>query len=134
MVSSPSINLNPSWRTLEKGGNQDKKLILRLKGNFFNELRGQYFDNLREAGEFHRLPMQVEVRYLPPHKREGGTMENVVGERPNAFRTTALKRIFAQTNPITQPGVYEGGFSFNGGPGGTMQPPVGVNGNWGQQV
>ena len=44
---------------------------------------------------------------LPPHMREGGTLENVVGERPNATRTIALKRIFAQTNPITQLGVYE---------------------------
>ena len=87
--------------------------------------------------------MQAEVRYLFPHKREGGTLENVVGERPNAAKTTALKRIFAQTNPFTQPRVYEGGFSFNGGlgggggggggvVGGSMQPPTRVNGNWGQ--
>ena len=72
--------------------------------------------------------MQVEIRYLPPHRREGDTMENVAGERPNATRTIALKRIFAQTNPITQPEVYEGGFSFKGGPGGIIQPPVGVHG------
>ena len=41
---------------------------------------------------------------------------------------------FSQTNPITQPRVYKGGFSFNGGPGGIRKPPTGVNGNWGQQV
>ena len=64
--------------------------------------------------------MQEDVRYLPPHMREGGTLENVVGERPNAAKTIAPQRIFTQTNPITQPGVYEGGFSFNGGPGGIM--------------
>ena len=61
-------------------------------------------------------------------------MENVVGERPNAARTTTPQRIFAQTNPITQPGFYEGSFSFNKGPWGIMQPLVGVNGNLGQQV
>ena len=44
---------------------------------------------------------------LPPHMREGGTLENVAGERPTAARTIAPHRIFAQTNPITQPGVYE---------------------------
>ena len=58
--------------------------------------------------------MQGEV---PPHRIEGGTLENVAVERPNATRTIAPQRIFAQTNPITQPGVYERGFSFNGGLG-----------------
>ena len=61
--------------------------------------------------------MQTEVRYLPPRRREGGTLENVVGEKPNATRTIAFERIFAQTTPFTQPGVYEKGFSFNGGLG-----------------
>ena len=61
--------------------------------------------------------MQAEVRYLPPHRGEGGSLKNVVEERPNATRTTTPQRIFAQTNPIIQPGVYEGGFSFNGGSG-----------------
>ena len=66
--------------------------------------------------------------------REGGTLDNIAGERPNATRTTAPQMILAHINPITQPGVYEGGFSFNGGPRGIMQPLVGVKGNWGQQV
>ena len=92
-------------------------------------LGGQYSYNLQGAGEFHPLPIQVEVRYISPHRREGGNLENVARERPNAARTIAPRRIFAQTNPITQPGVYEGGFSFNGGPRGIMQPLVGVNGN-----
>ena len=35
--------------------------------------------------------MLTEGRYLPPHKREGGTLENVVEERPNAARARALK-------------------------------------------
>ena len=39
---------------------------------------GEHSKNLREAGEFHHSPLQVEVRYLPPYRREGGTLENVV--------------------------------------------------------
>ena len=61
---------------------------------FSNELRGQHYENLREAGEFHRSPMQVEARYLPPHRREGGNLENVVGERPNAARATTPSQDF----------------------------------------
>ena len=38
---------------------------------------------------------------------------------------------FSQTNPLTQPGAYEGNFSFKGGLGGIKQPPTGVNGNKG---
>ena len=62
--------------------------------------------------------MQVEARYLLPHRREGDTLENVVGKKPNAARAIAPQRIFAQTNPLTHPGAYERGFSFNGGSGG----------------
>ena len=61
--------------------------------------------------------MQEEAKCLPPHRREGGTLENVAGEIPNAAKATSPKRIFAETNPLTQPGAYEEGFSFNGGPG-----------------
>ena len=78
--------------------------------------------------------MQVEVRYLPPHRREGGTSKNVARERPNAARATTPQRIFSQTNLITQPGVYEGGFFFQWRPGGIMQPPVGINGSRERQV
>ena len=95
---------------------------------------GASFRDLREAGEFHHSLLQAEVRYFPPHRREGGTLENVVGERPNTAKATTLQRIFAQTSPITQPGAYEGSFSFNGGLGGIMHPPVGVNENRGQQI
>ena len=45
--------------------------------------------------------MQADVRYLPPHRRKGGTLENVVEERPNVVRVIAPQRIFAQTNPLT---------------------------------
>ena len=57
--------------------------------------------------------MQVEVRYLPPYRREGGTLENIVGERPNPATATTPQRIFAQTNPLIESGAYEGGFIFN---------------------
>ena len=56
--------------------------------------------------------------FLPTRERE--VLEKVVGERLKAARTTAPQRIFAQTNPITQSRVYEGGFSFNGGLGGII--------------
>ena len=61
--------------------------------------------------------MQTEPRYLPPHRRYGGTLKNVAREKPNVVRAIALKKIFAQTNPLTQPEAYERGFSSNGGPG-----------------
>ena len=66
--------------------------------------------------------------------REDDTLENVVEERPNAAKATTPLRIFVQNNPLTQPGVYERGFSFNRGLRGIMQFPVGMNGNKGQQV
>ena len=78
--------------------------------------------------------MQVEARYLLPYSREGGTLESIAGERLNATRATTPQRIFAQINPLTQPGAYGRGFSFNRGLGGIMQPLAGVNGNKGQQV
>ena len=62
--------------------------------------------------------MQAEVRLLPPHRKEGGNLENVVGERPNTTRAIAPRRIFAQINPISQPGAYENDFSFDGALGG----------------
>ena len=111
-----------------------QEIASKPERQFSNELRGQYSDNLWGAGEFHHSPMQAKVRYFPPHMREGGTLQNVARERPNASRTTSLQRIFTQINPITQPGVYEGDFSFDGGSGGIMQPPTGVKCNWGQQV
>ena len=62
--------------------------------------------------------MQAKARYLPPHRIEGGSLENVVWGRPNAARAIAPQGIFAQTNPITQPGAYEGIFFHWGGGGG----------------
>ena len=66
--------------------------------------------------------------------REGGTLENVAGERPNVAIAISPQKIFAQNNPLTQLRAYEGGFSFKGGLGGIMQPPAGVNDNKAQQV
>ena len=70
-------------------GKTRQEVASKLERQFSNELGGKYSDNLWGAGEFHRLPMQAEARYLPPHRREGGTLENVAGERPNAARTIA---------------------------------------------
>ena len=59
--------------------------------------------NFQEAGESHRSLIQVENRYLPPHRREDGTTTNVNGECSNLVRTMAPQRLFANTNPVTQP-------------------------------
>ena len=61
--------------------------------------------------------MQAEVRYLLPRRRDGGTLENVAEERLDAPRAIAPRMIFYQTNLLTKPRAYEGGFSFNGGSG-----------------
>ena len=84
-----------------------QEVAYKPERQFSNELGRQYSDNLRGAGEFHRFTMQAEVSYLPPHRRQGGTLENVAGERPNVARTTTPQRIFAQTILITQPEIYE---------------------------
>ena len=97
-----------------------QKVASKLGRQFSNELGGQHSENMRGNGEFHRSPIQAEVRYLPPHMREEGTLENIARERPNATRTMAHQRIFTQNNPITQPRVYEKYFSFNGVPGGIL--------------
>ena len=105
---------------LRERGQPRHEIASKPKRQFSNKLWEQYSENLQEAGEFHRSPMQEKVRYLSPHRRESSTLENVTWERFNAAMATASKRIFAQTNPLTQPGAYEGGFSFNRGPRGIM--------------
>ena len=112
----------------EKGQSR-QEVVSKPERHFSNELRGQHSENLHEAGEFHRSPMQAEVIYIPPHRREGGTLENVAWERPNVARVIAPQRIFAHTNLITQLGAYEKGFSFSRGLGGIMYPTEGVIGN-----
>ena len=58
---------------------------------FSNELRGQHSKNMQGVGEFHHSPMQVEVRYHSPHRRDGGTLKNVAGVITNATITTKTK-------------------------------------------
>ena len=72
-------------------GQPRREVASKPKMKFSNELRGQHSKNLREVGEFHRSPMQAKGRCLPPHRREGGTLENVAGERPNVARAIALR-------------------------------------------
>ena len=58
-------------------------------------------------------------------------------QRTPGFGASHPQRILAQTNPLTQRGAYEGGFSFNGGPGdimNIMQPLAEDNDNRGQQI
>ena len=86
---------------LRERGQPRQKVAYKPERQFSNETREQHSKNLREAGEFQRSPMKTKARYIPPHKREGGTLGNVVGERPNATKATAPQRIFAQTNPLT---------------------------------
>ena len=70
-------------------GKTRQEVASKHERQFSNELGEQHSENLWEVGEFHRSPMQAEVRYLPPHRREGGTLTNVARERPNvAIATT----------------------------------------------
>ena len=65
-----------------------QEVASKLKRQFSNEFEGQHSESLRDAGEFHCSPMEAEARYLPPHRRDGSTWENVARERPNAARAT----------------------------------------------
>ena len=98
------------------------KLLLSLKGNFLTNSGRHHSENPKEVGEFHRSPMLAEVRYIFPQRREGGTLEKVSEEIPNAAKAPTPQRIFTQTNPLTQTRAYEGDISFNGGSRGIMQP------------
>ena len=86
---------------LRERGQPRLEVASNSERQFSNEIGGQHSLNLRETSEFHYSPMQVEARYLLSHRREGGILENVAGERPNAARATAPQRSFAQTNPLT---------------------------------
>ena len=78
----------PILENLRERGQPRQEVTYKPERQFSNKLEGWYSENLREAGGFHRSPMQIEARYLPPHRREGGTLENVSRERPNAARAT----------------------------------------------
>ena len=94
----------------------------------------QHPRNFQEASGSHRLPIQVENCYLPPHRREDGTSTNVNGESFNLVIIMAPQRLFANTNSITQPGAYNEPLPFVGGTGDTIQPPLGVGTNRRQQI
>ena len=47
---------------LREKGQPRQEIASKPKRKFSNELRGQHSENLREAGEYHRSPMQAEVR------------------------------------------------------------------------
>ena len=78
---------------LRERGQPRQEVASKPERQFSNGLGGQHSENLREASEFHHPPMQVETRYLPPHKREGDTLENVAGERPNEARLLKLIKL-----------------------------------------
>ena len=44
--------------------------------------------------------MQVEARYLPPHRREGGTLENIAKEKPNELEPQPLKGFLLKLTPL----------------------------------
>ena len=77
-------------KNLRKRGQLRLEVASTLKDKFLTNSGGQHSKNLREAGEFHRSPMQVEARYLPPHRRKGGTLENMARERPNAAKAITI--------------------------------------------
>ena len=87
---------------LRERGQSRQEVASKPKRQFSNELGGQHSKNLLEVDEFHCSPMQAEVRYLYPHRRENGALENVAGERLDVTMVTTPHMIFAQTNPLTQ--------------------------------
>ena len=76
---------------LRERGQPRQEVASKPERQFSNELEEQHSENLRKAGEFHCSPMHAKVRYLPPHIRDGGTLENVVGERPKQPKPQPLK-------------------------------------------
>ena len=52
----------------------------------------------------------------------------------NLVRTVAPQRVYANTNPVTQLGVYNKPLPVAGGTGGTISPPLGIFINRGQQI
>ena len=77
---------------------------------------------------------RMKNRYLPPHRREEGSLKNYNGERPNLIKTTTPQRVYANNNPITQPGVYNEPLPLAGGTTSTISPPLGVGINRDQQI
>ena len=115
-------------------GQQRQEVASQPTRQLFDGLAEQHPRNLQEEGGYHRSSIQVENRYLPPHRREDGTSTNVNGECSNLISTIAPQRLFVNTNPVTQSGAYNEPLPLVGGTGGTIQPPLGVGTNRGQQI
>ena len=108
-----------------------QEVASRPTKKLFDELGGQHPRNFYEACESHRSPKPIENRYLPLHRRNEGTSVNVNGERNTFVRTMVAQRLFANTNPVTQPKTYNEPLPFARGTGGTIQPPLRVGTNKG---
>ena len=83
----------------------------------FDELGGQYPRNFREAGEFHRLHVQVDN----PMSVSCGSL--------NTVKKVTPQNVFSHTNPTTKPGVNDESLPSTKGLWGTMHPPFGVGVN-----
>ena len=66
--------------------------------------------------------------------REEESLKKSNGERSNPVRTTAPQRMYANTNPVTQPRVYNEPLPLVRSIGSTISPPLGVGINRGQQI
>ena len=80
-----------------------------------------------QASRSHRFSRQVESRYLPPNRREDGTLTNFNGERTNPVITMAPQRVFVNTNLVTHPQAFNEPLPLARSMGGTIQPPLGVD-------
>ena len=65
---------------------------------------------------------------------ENGTSTNLNGEHSKHVRTRAPQRLYDNTNPVTQPGVYNEPLPLAGGTGCTISPPLRVGINKIQQI
>ena len=90
------------------------------------KLGGQLPRNFQEVSGPHSSPKQVENRYLPPHRREEESSKNSNGKCSNPVKTMAPQRVYANTNLVTQPGVYNEPLPLVGDTGGIISPPLGV--------
>ena len=83
-----------------------------------------FFRKLEFSGvSHHRSPKQVENIHLPPHRREERSLKISNGEHSNPIRTTAPQRVYANTNSVTQPKVYNEPLPFAGGMGALFHHP-----------
>ena len=55
----------------------------------------------RKQVDLTTLLNKIENRYLPPYRREEGSLKNSNGELSYPIRTTTPQRVYANTNPDT---------------------------------